>query len=181
MRTTLLALLLSGCIVDDWNGQPYMGPPSSTGVPGGLPTGAGDTGTIPVANGLEGVWISQGADLSDLLAAEPFNYVRVDAIFRPSGDYEVTGEDADGTLYPLLGTWTATEGTPGTITLDQDDPYVAVAEGLWQIDGNALTYEVVQITPSYGFQPPTPGSGFGSSTGPGLSPGANVQTYRRSP
>ena len=165
--------LLFACIPDDWNGQPYTGP--GTGAP------AGDSGLLPVGDGIEGNWLSQGADLSELLANEPFNYVRVDAMFEANGDYSVIGEDADGETYPLSGTWTTVAGTPGTITLTQTEPYDATAFGIWQVDGSVLTYEVVQTAPDYGFQPPSAGAGFGSSTGPGLSPGVNVQTYRVAP
>ncbi len=167
----LLFPLLSGCYVDDWNGEPYTGYEGAT-------SSVSDTGAVPETGGLLGQWVSEGADLSVLLGGEPFLYVRVDATFDAAGSYEVVGEDADGTLWPLIGTWSATEGTPGTITLEQTEPYVATATGIWQVDGGALSYEVVQISPDYGFQPPTPGSGFGSSTGPGLTPGMNVQTYR---
>lgn len=169
----LLLPLLLGCVPDDWNGQPYMGPTSTTLV--------GDSGLATTgSDGLEGTWVSEGSDLSDLLANEPFNYVRVDATFGTNGSYSVVGEDVNGDVWPLEGSFTASAGTPGTVTLDQTDPYEAIAEGIWQVDGGlVLTYEVVQTTPSYGFVAPTPGSGFGSTTGPGLSPGINVQTYRR--
>lgn len=170
----LVLPLLFACIPDDWDGQPYTGPGTS------IPTGS-DTGVQVVRDGLAGAWVSEGADLSELLANEPFNYVRVDAVFEANGDYTVVGEDVDGTTWPLSGTWTATEGTPGTVTLDQTEPYEATALGIWQVDGSVLTYEVVQTTPDYGFQPPSVGAGFGSSTGPGLSPGVNVQTYRAAP
>lgn len=167
----LVLPLLFACIPDDWNGQPYTGPGSVVG----------DTGAMPVRDGLAGAWVSQGADISELLANEPFNYVRVDALFEESGAYTVIGEDADGVTYPLSGTWSAEAGTPGTVSLDQIEPYEAIAVGLWQVDGGTLTYEVVQTSPDYGFQPPSVGAGFGSSTGPGLSPGVNVQIYRAAP
>lgn len=170
-RAALLAPLLVGCLADDWNGQPYTGPGTTSGDTGVVVTGSDD---------LAGSWRSAGGDVSGLLADEPFRYVRVDAVFEPSGAYEVIGTDADGAEWPLVGTWTADPGTPGTVTLEQAEPYVATAVGIWQVEGGTtLTYEVVQTSPDYGFQPPTPGSGFGSTTGPGLTPGINVQTYRR--
>ena len=42
-----------------------------------------------------------------------------------------------------------------------------------------MTYEVVQTVPDYGYTPPTPTSGFGTTSGPGVSAGDNVQIYRR--
>ena len=51
--------------------------------------------------------------------------------------------------------------------------------GIYEVDGNTLTYEVVQVDPDYGFTPPTPESGFGSTGGPNMTEGINVQVYRR--
>jgi hypothetical protein len=39
----------------------------------------------------------------------------------------------------------------------------------------------VIVSPDYGYDPPTPEGDFGSSSGPDLDPGANVQVYRRQP
>jgi hypothetical protein len=80
----------------------------------------------------------------------------------------------------LVGTFVADEGTsPATIVLTQTSPYAATAEGIYQVDGDTLTYEVVQTQPDYGFLPPTPETGFGSTSGTGLNPGDNIQIYRR--
>ena len=168
----LILLCMLACVADDWNGEPYLGPGSTTVV---------DTGGVPATDGLQGNWISQGADIAPLLAGEPFNYVRVEASFREDGSYTVTSEDSNGDSWPLTGTWSALEGTPGTVTLSQAEPYEATAEGIWQVDGATLTYEVVQTSPDYGFLPPTPSSGFGTTTGPGLEPGINVQIYQVAP
>jgi hypothetical protein len=166
----VLALPLVGCMPDDWDGQPWTGP-------GGSPADTGATGPAFV-----GGWISEGADLSELFAADPFRYVRVEASFGADGGYAVTSTDADGAAYLLTGTFAAdTTTSPATVTLLQTEPYEAEAEGIWEVQAGALTWEVVQTVPDYGFVPPTPEGGFGSTGGPGMEPGANVQTYRSAP
>ena len=80
----------------------------------------------------------------------------------------------------VTGTWTADTSTePGVVSLEQEEPYEAKASGIFAVDGAVLTYEVVQTEPDYGFSPPTPQGGFGSTNGPGVGPGDNVQTFRR--
>lgn len=180
----LLGASLAGCFPDDWNGLPYQ---PGVVTPGGGTTivdtdggGGTDTGdpTVPTA-GIVGVWVSEGSRLSDLFAGDPFDYVMVEAHFKADASYVVTSEDAGGTSYVLTGTYVAEEGTPGTIALSQVQPYVAEASGIWQVDGDELRYEVVQTLPDYGFAPPTPEAGFGSTAGPGMTPGVNVQVYLR--
>lgn len=144
-------------------------------VPGGDDTG------VPVANdSLEGSWRSEGEDVSELLAGAPFHYARIDVDFLSAGTYTVLVTDADGQSGTFTGAWTADSSTqPGTIVLDQATPSAAVAEGIWAIEADVLTYEVVQTQPDYGFVPPTPETGFGSTSGEGIDPGVNVQVYRR--
>lgn len=165
-------LLLGGCFPDDWDGQPYV--PATDGVP----PATSDSGA-PADDGIVGRWVSEGSDRSPLFAAEPFDYASVVAAFAAGGDYVVTSTDAEGAAYVLTGTYVAAPGEPGTVTLTQAEPYPATAEGIWAVEGDTLTYEVVQTVPDYGFSPPTPGGGFGSTSGPGMTPGLNVQTYRR--
>lgn len=167
----LLTLPFVGCLVDDWNGQPY--------APTATTPSTDDTAAAPGATALADAWRSEGGDLSDLFSGEPFRYVAVEAVFRADGGYVVTSTDQDGATYVLTGTYAATDGAPGAVSLSQVEPYEAEAEGIWQVDGDTLTYEVVQTVPDYGFVPPTPAGGFGSTAGPGLSPGVNVQIYRR--
>jgi hypothetical protein len=164
-------LALGGCFPDDWNGKPY--------VPATTPTAPDDTGVDEPDEGLAGTWVSEGADRSPLFAAEPFQYATVVSDFDLDATYLVTLTDQEGVEYQLTGTYTTSTGTPGTVTLSQVEPYVATAEGIWQVDGDTLTYEVVQTVPDYGFTPPNPGDGFGSTSGPGMTPGLNVQTYQR--
>lgn len=167
--TLFLALL--ACAPDDWNGDDYV--PDTT-------VDTTDTGDTSSGDGFVGTWRSQGADLSPLFAADPFNYALVDASFRGNGSYQVDATDADGAEYTLVGTYTSDESTdPAAIALLQSEPYEAIASGIYSVAGDTLTYEIVQTSPDYGFVPPTPTTGFGSTSGPNMDEGVNVQTYRR--
>ncbi|HJN72962.1 MAG TPA: hypothetical protein QGF58_03410 [Myxococcota bacterium] len=127
---------------------------------------------------LYGQWISDGADISPLFSGAPFEYLSIDAVFGDEG-YEVVGHTADDD-YTFAGTFTIdTSSTPASIELIQTQPGNAVARGIYLVEDEVLTYEVVQVEPDYGYAPPTPEEGFGSTTGPNLSEGDNVQVYRR--
>jgi hypothetical protein len=143
---------------------------------------AGDTGTPgtagPTDQTLAGDWVSRGDDVAPILSADPLNYRKIEARFGDDGTYEVVATDADGASVTLTGTYAADNATsPGTITLEQATPYSATAEGIWEVAGTVLTYEVAQTVPDYGWSPPTPSTGFGSTAGDGLEAGVNVQTY----
>lgn len=171
---SIAALALTGCFPDDWDGKPYV--PFTT-----TPTftdGPDDTGE-PAGDPLVGEWVSEGADRSPLFASPPFEYASVAATFRSDGGFVVVPVDQEGVEYLVTGTWQAGGGDLRAIVLSQVEPYVATGEGILAIDGDVLTYEVVQTVPDYGFTPPTPATGFGATSGPGLQPGDNVQTFRR--
>ncbi len=163
-----MIFLLLACMPDD-----YVGP---------LPTGTTpvDDTAAPDAASIAGDWLSEGDDLSDLFAGEPFNYASTTGSFGADGSYTAEVTDLEGTAYPIAGSYTVDVSTdPATIHIVQTAPYEAEADGIWQVAGDVLTYEVVQTTPSYGFTAPTPERGFGSTAGPGLAPDSNVQVYRR--
>lgn len=162
---------LVGCVPDDWNGQPYTGPGGATGD-----TGAGGSAD----SALVGAWLSQGEDLSPLFSAPPFEYERVEGEFLSDGSYSFTTVTLAGDSATVTGSWSADTSTePRSIALEQDQPYKATASGVYALDGDKLTYEVVQTEPNYGFSPPTPQGGFGSTAGPGVGPGDNVQIFRK--
>jgi hypothetical protein len=167
--------VLGGCFPDDWDGQPYQ-PPTGT-----VPTFVVDTGAPdPEAEPLVGTWISEGSDISPLFANLPFSYERIQATFRDDGTVTTDIVDADGASYVTSGTWSLNRATePAVIVLQQTEPYEGVLEGIVRVSGDELTYEVVQVQPDYGYVPPSPEAGFGSTSGPNLSPGVNVQTYVR--
>lgn len=169
----ILALILA-CVPDDYDSaHPYV-PDTSVDT---IDTSDTDTSG---GTGLTGSWLSQGADLSDLFAGDPFNLVQASATFRANGTYTAGAVDADNNSATFTGTYTTT-GTsyPEVIALHQLQPQEAIASGIFAVSGNTLTYEVVQTSPDNGFTPPTPSSGFGSTSGSNLAHGVNVQTYRR--
>jgi len=140
-----------------------------------------DTGTTgDGSDAIVGTWVSEGDDVSPLFGGDPFNYTRVVAVFEASGDLAATATDASGGTVDFVSTYTVDTSTyPGTIVVAQTVPYVATSEGIWQVDGDTLTYEVVQTDPDYGYTPPTPDTGFGSTAGPNLTPDVNIQYYQR--
>ena len=174
----MILLALLACVPDDWDGSGW--PPDGVDTDGVDTDGVDDTEPVD-GPAIVGDWISEGADLSDLFAGSPFNYVRIEASFGADGRCGSVIEAANGDVAETAGTCALTEGSPGTIVVSQTDPYAATAVGIWQVRGGVLTYEVVQTVPDYGYAPPTPASGFGSTEGTGLGAGVNVQTYRRAP
>ena len=167
----ILALTLFACAPDDVTDASK----DDTGDTA-ADTDSGETGPGDIT----GDWVSQGDDISDLFAAAPFSYTRIDASFAADGSYLVTAVNGEGNSSDLTGTYTVdTTTNPAGIVLTQATPYAATAQGIWQVVDEVLTYEVVQTTPDYGYTPPTPESGFGTTAGPNIEPGVNVQTYRR--
>ena len=128
-----------------------------------------------------GQWVSEGEDISPIFQSSFFDYVRIDADFREDGSYLVVAATGGGDVYELTGSYTAdTSTTPAGLVLLQAQPYEATAEGIYQISGEVMQYEVIQTDPNpNGFVAPTPTTGFGTSSGPGLAAGANTQVYRR--
>ena len=133
---------------------------------------------IPNDSALVGDWISEGANISPLFQTATFDYVEITAAFEADGTYQVDAVNGGGTTTTFTGTFTTDDSTdPATITLIQTVPSDATSEGIWQVDGTDLTYEVVQTSPDFGFVPPTPATGFGSTSGPNIEPDVNIQLY----
>lgn len=172
----MILWLALACVPDDYDGTGW--PPVGGDTDGADPE---DTAVDPPRSTIVGSWVSEGADLSTLFGGAPFNYVRIDAYFQADGRCGSALENRDGDVAETSGSCAVTVGSPGTIVVSLTEPYAATAVGLWQVAGGVLTYEVVQTVPDYGYTPPTPASGFGSTEGPGLGAGVNVQTYRSTP
>ncbi|MED5371380.1 MAG: hypothetical protein VX899_10230 [Myxococcota bacterium] len=171
MSTLLFSLALTiGCVPDDVDDT------NTDDTQTQDDTGTDDTGEeTPV---ITGDWLSEGEDVSEVLGL--YGYVKVDATFNDDGTYTVVSTDGDGATTTFSGTYTADTSTdPHSIVLSQTQPSEATAEGIYAIDGTTMQYEVVQTVPDYGFTAPTPESGFGSTSGPGLSAGQNLQVFQR--
>ena len=189
MRLALAGIGLAlglGCapVYPDDTGMPAdSGAAPTTGptTPSGDTDSHTDTDTDDTApQDLTGSWRSEGDGIAPLLAADPFDWVLATATFDGHGTYAASAMDGQGAAYPVAGTYTVDTSTlPGTIELHQTEGGVLTAVGIWQVDGDTLTYEVVQTVPDYGLVPPTPDGGFGSSSGAGLQPGDVVQVYER--
>ncbi len=172
---TLFAL--TACLPDDVTD----GAPLDTSEPVDTSDTSQDTSqdTEQSEEGIQGAWRSEGADLAPLLV-DVFGFNQVDARFKGDGSYTVDAVADDGKTYAFAGTYTVGTGTtPHTIVLSQTSPSTATAEGIYRVQEGVLTYEVVQTQPDFGFTPPTPQSGFGSTQGEGIAPDSNVQVYRR--
>ncbi len=148
---------------------------------GGSNTGDGGASTTGDCADLSitGDGMSQGDDISPLFRQASFDYVEIDAGFGGDCSYTVHAITGGGDTYDFSGTYSAVEGAPGSIVQQQTQPFEGTSEGIWQVDGSTLTFEVVLTKPDYGFSPPTTEAGFGSTSGQGLAPGDNVQVYRR--
>lgn len=131
--------------------------------------------------GLQGVWQSSKSNVAPLLVT----LFQIDSIwveFRTNNTYEVRQWNKDGVQLPTLsGTYTQSQSNVGniwTIRLEQTQPSALISEGIFEITGNTMKYEVVQTQPDIQAVPPTPQGGFGSTNGGALGQ-ANVQTYVR--
>lgn len=180
---TLLLLALGACTGDPYKDDSTADDSATTDDTSTTDDTNTDDSADPVIDSkLVGAWISEGENLSPLFAGRFFKYVSVSAEFKADASYVVQAVDQAGSTYDFTGSFVIDESTaPATIVLTQATPSVVTAEGIYEIDeADLLTYEVVQTDPNpNGFVAPTPETGFGSTSGPGLNPGDNVQKYVR--
>ncbi len=127
------------------------------------------TGNENQVDELVGTWVSKGADVAPGLAASPFFTDSIIATFNENGTYTVV-QYYGGTAQPitLTGTYVAgtqPEGQVRSITANQATPTAVTSEGIFQVSGNTMKYEVIQVEPALaGVNPPTVSGGFGSTT-----------------
>ncbi|MFT5583806.1 MAG: hypothetical protein ACI9VR_001390 [Cognaticolwellia sp.] len=133
-----------------------------------------DTGEEEAAR-IVGDWLSEGEDVSVLLGY--FSVVKVEASFNDDGTYTVISTDTEGAPTTYSGTYAADNSTdPQGIVVTQIQPQDGVSRGIFDVDGTTMQYEVVQD--GLGYTAPTPESGFGSTSGTGLTEGDNVQVFQ---
>ncbi len=171
-----------GCAPDDVGDSGAAGNQDTSSEGGDTSTdgdgGDGDGGAADALGGLEGSWISEGADVSELLAY--YGYASVTAVFDAEGGYTIVATHGSG----------ATDSYEGSVAVDLDsDPHGVVAtqsvpeavtsEGIFTVESSTLTWEVVQTTPDAGCTAPTAASGFGSTTCSGQTGDYNVQTFQK--
>jgi hypothetical protein len=148
--------------------------------------GTDDGGTTgPVADPIVGVWVSAGANVAPGLVA----LAGIDSIiatFNANQTYRVQQYSSTlGTLPDLTGTFNAEAGAAGAIrpiSLVQTAPTALQARGIFQVAGNNMQYEVIQVEPNIGATSPTVTGGFGSTQIGGQAQGQLwIQRYVRRP
>ena len=95
--------------------------------------------------------------------------------------YTVEQFDTNGTKLTLSGVYTQTKSSEGdiyTIEVNQSSPAALVSEGIFEVSGSTMRYEIVQTSPDIGAIPPTPAGGFGSTNGGALG-NINIQVYQK--
>ncbi len=164
------------------------------GIPAGTPAGtpAGMEAGTPVGTpagmqmsnsgvlAINGSWVSEGADVAELLSG--LGIVRLTSQFNTDLSFSATAQNSSNDIFNLAGTYTVSGSGPiYEIELIQTTPQQAQSKGIFKVEGNVLTYEVAQTVPlSANVTPPTVSGGFGS-TSDGAYGNQNVQTYRRLP
>jgi hypothetical protein len=120
-----------------------------------------------------GTWISTGSDVAVGLSSS-MRAAMVKATFRADDTYSIEITDSTHAVKTYAGTWSAT-GANGVraITLVQTSPSASIDQGVFQIDGARLTYEVVKTQPAVdGMTAPTVAAGFGSTAQQGVTRGS---------
>lgn len=121
---------------------------------------------------------SSGSNVAPLLTAL-FGTDSIFAKFNLDNSYVVEQYDTSNVKIEFTGTFSQTPSGVGSIweiTLNQSAPSALTAQGIFEISGTTMSYEVVQTDPDIGATPPTAAAGFGSSNGGGLGT-SNVQTF----
>jgi hypothetical protein len=129
-----------------------------------------------------GDWLSEGANVAPLLAGAPFNWTKITATFDSDGSYTVLGTDKADKQTTFAGTWIADPTDIGgiyDITINQATPATTTAEGIFQVSGTSMKYEVVQTQPTNGLLPPSAKEGFGSTIYNGKKIDTLIQTFVR--
>jgi hypothetical protein len=130
--------------------------------------------------GIQGQWQSSGSDVAPILGSL-FATDSIYADFRTDFTYLVEQYDSTGAMLTLSGVYTQTlSDVDGiyNVEVNQSTPAALVSQGIAQVTGNTMLYEIVQTSPDIGAIPPTAEGGFGSTNGGALGT-INVQTYQR--
>lgn len=149
--------------------------------------------TAPVTvDPIVGTWVSDGANVCYGLRVAPFKVKKIVATFNENKSYTVVQTDSSNVQTTLSGTYTNSESTytdtlsasltKGSkifnIVANQSSPSTVIATGLYCINGNNMSYEVIQTTPALsGVLPPTAAGGFGSTTIAGVKYAIYIQKY----
>jgi hypothetical protein len=140
-------------------------------------------GTGPQQDQLVGVWVSAGANVAPGLV-QLAGIDSIVATFSANQTYRVQQYSRTlGTLPDLTGTYQVGAGAVANvreISLTQTAPTALQARGIFQVTGNTMRYEVIQVEPNIGATAPTVAGGFGSTRLGGQATGqAWIQNYVR--
>lgn len=128
-------------------------------------------------------WVSEGAANVAPGLQMIAKTAKINASFASNSTYNVVSIDSSGAEVTFKGTFTVGEETASgirSITLQQTDPTTVVSEGIFQIEGTTMTYEVIQTEPNIGAEAPTVEGGFGSTIVNGNATGVFwVQKYEK--
>ena len=135
-----------------------------------------DPGTGDDPSAIYGTWLSAGDNVAP--GFEAFGITEIEAIFNEDGSYVVNATTGVGP-FQQTGTYTTSatsEGEIRSIRLEQSTPTQLVAEGIYEVDGTTMRYEVLDTSQG---TPATPAGGFGSSIAGDADPGTWTQVYVR--
>lgn len=125
---------------------------------------------------IHGAWRSAGENVAPGLAELGFDDIR--ATFNADGTYTVHSMFGEIPV-TQTGTYTTAASSSGsirTIELEQHEPNTLESRGIYEIDGNTMRYEVVDVSQG---TPPTPEGGFGSTVAGDDPAGHWTQTFVR--
>lgn len=127
-----------------------------------------DSGTGPekTKDAIIGTWVSEGNNVA-LGLRVVLKTKKIVATFNENNTYTVIATDSNNVSVTYTGTYQSA-GVSDTlihpITLNQSTPVALKSQGIYQIKGSTMTYEVIQVDPPLqGFTPPTVEEGFGST------------------
>ncbi|MEJ5304849.1 MAG: hypothetical protein WHV63_02795 [Ignavibacteria bacterium] len=113
-----------------------------------------------------GTWVSEGNNVAIGLRMT-LKTKKIVATFNENNTYTVVATDSNNVSVTYSGTYQSagvTDTLIHPITLNQQNPVALQSQGIYQIKGNVMTYEVIQVNPPIqGFTPPTVQEGFGST------------------
>jgi len=128
----------------------------------------GDTGTgpTPPKDAIVGTWVSEGNNVAMGLRVV-LKTKKITATFNENNTYTVVSVDSNNVSVTYTGTYQSAEKNDTlihAITLNQTTPAALTSQGIYQVKGTTMTYEVIQTNPPIqGFTPPTVEEGFGST------------------
>lgn len=133
---------------------------------------------------LVGAWVSEGVGNVAPGLAFLLRTAKIDAEFFENQTYSVVSVDSTGAAVTFEGNWEAGEPNEEgirSILLNQSVPVAVVSSGIFRVQGNEMTYEVIQTSPALeGVSPPTVEGGFGSTVQGGQQTGPLwIQRFER--